>query len=64
MNQPTLSTGHFMSYCMNDVNAAVSKHTVRQFRTPVSFRRDWAVGSFYLVSRPGEVKDPTQGVNV
>ena len=21
-------------------------------------------GSFYLVSRPGEIKDPTQGVNV
>ena len=23
-----------------------------------------AVGPFYLVSMPGEVKDPTQGVNV
>ena len=23
-----------------------------------------AVGHFYLVSMPGEVKDPTQGVNV
>ena len=23
-----------------------------------------AVGPFYLVSTPGEVKDPTQGVNV
>ena len=23
-----------------------------------------AVGPFYLVSKPGEVKDPTQGVNV
>ena len=28
---------------------------------PVSLK---AVGPFYLVSMPGEVKDPTQGVNV
>ena len=33
---------------------------------PVSFGRDIkkAGGPFYLVSMPGEVKDPTQGVNV
>ena len=29
---------------------------------PVSFRR--GIGVFYLVSMPGEVKDPTRGVNV
>ena len=32
---------------------------------PVSFGRDAkAVGPFYLVSMPEEVKDPTQGINV
>ena len=32
---------------------------------PVSLGGDTnAVGPFYLVSTPGEVKDPTQGVNV
>ena len=32
----------------------------------VSFREETlkAGGPFYLVSRPGEVKDPTHGVNV
>ena len=32
---------------------------------PVSFGKDTkTVGPFYLVPMPGEVKDPTQGVNV
>ena len=33
---------------------------------PVSFGRDTTTsgGPFYLVSMPGEVKDPTPGVNV
>ena len=32
---------------------------------PVSFGGDTkTIGPFYLVSMPGEVKDPTQGVNV
>ena len=32
---------------------------------PLSFGRDTkAVGPFYLVSMPGEEKDPTQGINV
>ena len=30
----------------------------------VFLMRHYAVGPFYLVSMPGEVKDPTQGVNV
>ena len=46
---------------------AVSK--LRQFRLPhiclcLSEEKLKAGGSFYLVSMPGEVKDPTQGVNV
>ena len=39
---------------------AVSKHT--QFRLSEETLK--AGGPFYLVSVPGEVKDPTQGVNV
>ena len=47
--------------------AAVSK--LRQFRSPhiclcLSEETLKAGGPFYLVSVPGEVKDPTQGVNV
>ena len=47
--------------------AAVSK--IRQFRSPhiclcLSEETLKAGGPFYLVSMPGEVKDPTQGVNV
>ena len=47
--------------------AAVSK--LRQFRLPhiclcLSEETLNAGGPFYLVSMPGEVKDPTQGVNV
>ena len=47
--------------------AAVSK--LRQFRSPhiwlcLSEATLKAGGPFYLVSVPGEVKDPTQGVNV
>ena len=38
---------------------AVSK--LRQFRSEETLKVD---GPFYLVSMPGEVKDPTQGVNV
>ena len=47
---------------------AVSK--LRQFRSPhicrlcLSEETIKAGGPFYLVSMPGEVKDPTQGVNV
>ena len=46
---------------------AVSK--LRQFRSPhiglcLSEETLKAGGPFYLVSMPGEVKDPTQGVNV
>ena len=46
---------------------AVSK--LRQFRSPHiclchSEEALKAGGPFYLVSMPGEVKDPTQGVNV
>ena len=46
---------------------AVSK--LRQFRSPhiclyLSKQTLKAGGPFYLVSMPGEVKDPTQGVNV
>ena len=46
---------------------AVSK--LRQFRLPhiclcLSEKTLNAGGPFYLVSMPGEVKDPTQGVNV
>ena len=46
---------------------AVSK--LRQFRSPhiclcLSQETLKAGGPFYLVSVPGEVKDPTQGVNV
>ena len=46
---------------------AVSK--VRQFRSPhiclcLSEETLKAVGPFCLVSMPGEVNDPTQGVNV
>ena len=45
---------------------AVSK--LRQFRSPhivcLSEETPKAGGPFYLVSMPGEVKDPTQGVNV
>ena len=46
--------------------AAVSK--LRQFRSPhiclrLSEETLKAGGPFYLVSMPGEVKDPTQGVN-
>ena len=46
---------------------AVSK--LRQFRPPhiclcLSEETLKADGPFYLVSMPGEVKDPTQGVNV
>ena len=40
-------------------------HNLGNFVTshlPVSFGR--AGGPFYLVAMPGEVKDPTQGVNV
>ena len=33
-------------------------------RLPVSFGRDTKSRSFYLVSMPGEIEDPTQGVNV
>ena len=48
--------------------AAVSKLS-RQFRSPhiclcLSERTLKAGGPFYLVSMPGEVKDPTQRVNV
>ena len=47
--------------------AAVSK--LRQIRLPrgclcLSEETLKAGGPFYLVSMPGEVKDPTQGVNV
>ena len=47
--------------------AAVSK--LRQFRLPhiclcLSEETLKAGGPFYLVSMPGEVKDPTQGVHV
>ena len=47
--------------------AAVSK--LSQFRSPhiclcVSEETLKVGGPFYLVSLPGEVKDPTQGVNV
>ena len=46
---------------------AISK--LRQFRSPhiclfLSEETLKAGGPFYLVSMPGEVKDPTQGVNV
>ena len=46
---------------------AVSK--LRPFRLPhiclcLSEETLTAAGPFYLVSMPGEVKDPTQGVNV
>ena len=46
---------------------AVSK--LRQFRSThmclcLSGETLTAGGPFYLVSKPGEVKDPTQGVNV
>ena len=46
---------------------AVSK--LRQFRSPhiclcLSEETLKADGSFYLVSMPGDVKDPKQGVNV
>ena len=46
---------------------AVSK--LRQFHSPhicvcLSEKTLKAGGPFYLVSTPGEVKDPTQGVNV
>ena len=43
---------------------AVSK--LRQFRSPhISLEETLKTsGPFYLVSVPGEVKDPTQGVNV
>ena len=46
---------------------AVLKH--RQFRSPhiylcLSEKTLKADGLFYLMSMPGEVKDPTQGVNV
>ena len=46
---------------------AVSK--LRQFRSPhiclyLSEETQKASGPFYLVSMPGKVKDPTQGVNV
>ena len=42
---------------------------LRQFRSPriclcLSEETIKAVGPFYLVSTPGEVKDPTQGVKV
>ena len=39
---------------------------LRQFRPPQSLSEEKlkADGSFYLVSMPGEEKDPTQGVNV
>ena len=42
---------------------------LRQFRSPhiclcLSEETLKAGGPFYLVSMPGEVKDPTQGVNV
>ena len=48
-------------------SAAVSK--LRQFHLPhiclcLSEETLKAGGPFYLVSMPGEVKDPTQGVNV
>ena len=48
-------------------STAVSKP--RQFRSPhiclcLSEKTLKADGPFYLVSMPGEVKDPTQGVNV
>ena len=47
--------------------SAISK--LRQFRSPhiclcLSEKTLKAGGPFYLVSMPGEVKDPTQGVNV
>ena len=47
--------------------AAISK--LRQLRSPhiclyLSEETLKAGGPFYLVSMPGEVKDPTQGVNV
>ena len=32
--------------------------------SPDFFKRDALVGPFYLVSMPGAVKDPAQGVNV
>ena len=48
-------------------STAVSK--LRQFRSPhiclcLSEETLKAGGPFYLVSMPGEVKDPTHGVNV
>ena len=46
--------------------ATVSK--LRQFRSPhIRLTQEATLkagGPFYLVSMPGEVKDPTQGVNV
>ena len=44
----------------------ILKHRQFRSRLPVSFGRDtksqWSL--IYMMSMPGEVKDPTQGVNV
>ena len=58
----TVNRGH----CGSIPPTAVSK--LRQFRSPhiacLSEETIKAGGPFYLVSMPGEIKDPTQGVNV
>ena len=46
-------------------NVMYSKHAIRDCESLcLSDETVKAVGPFYLVSMPGEVKDPTQGVNV
>ena len=49
------------------VGSNPTEAALKRWQFPLPHWANWClseVGSFYLVSMPGEVKDPTQGVNV